>query len=179
MLLNWLDSPRGLRPTTCASDFWTCPQPPRLTQFAQKGCQLTGLEPRIPMVYLKFRRSGPVDFWREGPKNSGPPPPPPIGPIHIPIKSSRCGFQIYDFFYQNLCMPSKSYAYWRLLPERTFIRTFGIHTVFQAGNHHIYIRSHTVCIYGSGQPYTHCRGQIVPFATSPHTSSLCLHASYR
>jgi len=52
-------------------------RPPPLTQFAQKGCQSTGLEPRIPMIYLKFRRSGPVNFWRGGPKNSGPSRPPP------------------------------------------------------------------------------------------------------
>ena len=41
------------------------------------------------MVYLKLRRSGPVKVWRGGPKNSGPPWNPPIGPIYIPIDSSR------------------------------------------------------------------------------------------
>ena len=34
MLLHWLDSSRGLHPSTCASDFWTCPQTPLFTQFA-------------------------------------------------------------------------------------------------------------------------------------------------
>ena len=63
-------------------------RPVPLTQFAQKGCQLTGLELRIPLMCLQFCRSGPVNFWRGGPKNSIPPrpplsPPPPIGPKYI------------------------------------------------------------------------------------------------
>ena len=33
LLLHWLDSPRGLQPGACASDFWTCPQTPTFTQF--------------------------------------------------------------------------------------------------------------------------------------------------
>jgi hypothetical protein len=43
------------------------------------------------MVYLKLRRSGPVKVWRGGPKRICPPPDPlpPIGPIYIPIDSSR------------------------------------------------------------------------------------------
>ena len=94
MLLHWLDSPRGLHPSACASDFWTCPQTPPLTQFAQKGCQSTELELRIPLKYLKLCRSGSVNFWRGGPKNSIPPrpplsPPPPIRPVHISIGRSR------------------------------------------------------------------------------------------
>jgi len=84
-------------------------RPPPLTQFAQKGCQSTGLEPRIPMIYLKFRRSGPVNFWRGGPKNSGPspaPPPPAIGPIYIPINSSRRQDPEYINFNQfDTCHP--------------------------------------------------------------------------
>ena len=62
---------------------------PTFTQFTQKGCQSTGIELRIPMIHLKLRRSDPVQFWRGGPKNSGPPWNPPIGPIYIPIDSSR------------------------------------------------------------------------------------------
>jgi hypothetical protein len=50
-LLHWLDSPCGLDLRACASDFWTCPQIPPFTQFAQKGCQSIGMELRIPMVY--------------------------------------------------------------------------------------------------------------------------------
>jgi hypothetical protein len=69
LLLHRLDSPRGLHPSACASDFWTCPQTPLLTLFAQKGCQSTGLELRIPMIYLRFRGNAPVKFWRGGPKN--------------------------------------------------------------------------------------------------------------
>jgi len=69
-------------------------RPPPLTQFAQKGCQSTGLELRIPIIYLKFRWRGPVNFWRGGTGGSKklkspPSPPPPIGPIHISIDSSR------------------------------------------------------------------------------------------
>jgi len=67
-------------------------RPPLLTQFAQKGCQSTRLEPRIPMIHLKFRRSGPVIFLRGGTKYSGPPrtpPPLPIGPKYILTDSSR------------------------------------------------------------------------------------------
>jgi len=44
------------------------------------------------MIYSKFRRSGPVTFWRGGPKNSGPPRTPPhpsIRLIHIPIVSCQ------------------------------------------------------------------------------------------
>ena len=37
LLHHWLDSPRGLHPSACASDFWTWLQTPPLTQFAQKG----------------------------------------------------------------------------------------------------------------------------------------------
>ena len=59
MLLHRLDSPHSLHLSACASDIWTCPQPPPYTQFAQKGCQPTELELRIPMIHLKFRESGP------------------------------------------------------------------------------------------------------------------------
>ena len=59
LLLRWIDSLRGLHPSACASDFWTCPQtPPPFTQFAHKGWQSTRLKLRIPMICLKFRRSG-------------------------------------------------------------------------------------------------------------------------
>jgi hypothetical protein len=34
----------------------------------------------------------------------------------------------------------------------TFIRIYSVHTLFLAGKSP-YIRSYTVCIYGSGQPY--------------------------
>jgi hypothetical protein len=36
--------------------------------------------------------------------------------------------------------------------NHTFIGTYGVHTVFLAGKSP-YIRSYTVYIYGSGQPY--------------------------
>jgi len=83
------------------SDFWTCPQTPPLTQFAQKRFQSTGLELRIPLMYSKFCRSGPVNFWRGGPKNPDPPqpPPPPIRPIHISIDSSRQEVSDYMILY--------------------------------------------------------------------------------
>ena len=58
LLLHWRDSSRCLHPSACASDFWTRPQTPCFTQLAQKGCQLTGLELRIPMIYLRFRGNG-------------------------------------------------------------------------------------------------------------------------
>ena len=74
LLLQWLDSPRGLHPSTCASDIWTCPHIPPFTQFAQKGCQSTGLELKIPLKYLKFCRSDPVNFWRGVPSTPRPPP---------------------------------------------------------------------------------------------------------
>jgi hypothetical protein len=51
--------------------------PPPFTQYAQKGCQSTELELRIPLIYLKLRRSGRVNFWRGGAKKLGPPPFPP------------------------------------------------------------------------------------------------------
>jgi len=37
--------------------------------------------------------------------------------------------------------------------SHTFIRVYGVYTVFLAGKSP-YIRSYTVCIYGSGQPYS-------------------------
>jgi len=92
LLLHWLDSPHGLHPSACTSDFWTCPQTPPFTQITQKGCQSTGLELRIPMIYLNFRRS---EGFGGGAKTLDPPGPPPhsptplIGPIYIPIDSSQ------------------------------------------------------------------------------------------
>jgi len=47
-------------------------KPLLFTQFAQKGCQSTGLGLRIPLISLKFCRSVPEIFWRGGPKNSIP-----------------------------------------------------------------------------------------------------------
>ena len=41
--------------------------PPPLAQFAQKGCQSTGLELGIPLIYLKFRRNVPK-IWKGRPK---------------------------------------------------------------------------------------------------------------
>ena len=35
-LLHWLDSPRGLHPSPCASDFWTCSQTPPLNPICSK-----------------------------------------------------------------------------------------------------------------------------------------------
>ena len=64
LLLQWLDMPRGLHPSANASDCWTCLQTPPLTQFVQKGWELTGLELRISMIYFKFRGSGPEHNWR-------------------------------------------------------------------------------------------------------------------
>ena len=80
LLLHWLDSPHGLHPSACASDIWTCPHTPTLTQFAQKGWQSTGLELRIPLLCLKFRGSGPEKKLEAPPQTkttSGNIPPPP------------------------------------------------------------------------------------------------------
>ena len=43
---------------------WPSTQTPHCNQFTQQGCQLTGLELRIPKIELKFRGSGPEIFWR-------------------------------------------------------------------------------------------------------------------
>ena len=59
-LLIWLDLPCGLHLSARASDFWTCPQTPPVTKFAQKRCQSTGLELRI---YLELRGSGLERNW--------------------------------------------------------------------------------------------------------------------
>jgi len=64
----FVGSPRGLHLSACASDFWICHSPPPLTQFAQKRCQSTGLELRILLIYLIYRRSGLEIFWRGDPK---------------------------------------------------------------------------------------------------------------
>jgi hypothetical protein len=67
MLLHWLDSRRSLHLNACASDFWTCPQTPPFTQFAQKGWQSTELELRIPVIHSEVRGSGPEFNWRPPP----------------------------------------------------------------------------------------------------------------
>jgi len=57
--------------------------------FARKGCQSTGFELRIPMIYLTFRRSDQI--LEGGSKNlwtPPAPPPPPIRLIYIPIDNS-------------------------------------------------------------------------------------------
>ena len=92
-LLLRLDSPRGLHPSARASDLWTCPQTPPFAQFAQKGCQLTGLELRIPTIYLGFRGSGPEIFWRP-PQKLRPPlgsttPPPSSDWTHTYVNQSK------------------------------------------------------------------------------------------
>jgi hypothetical protein len=43
----------------------------------------------------------------------------------------------------------------RVGQNHTFIGIYGVYTVFLAGKSP-YIRSYTVCIYGSGQPYIYC-----------------------
>jgi hypothetical protein len=37
LLLQWLDAPRGLHPSTGASDIWTYPQTPLLPNLLKKG----------------------------------------------------------------------------------------------------------------------------------------------
>jgi len=49
-----------------------------LTQLAQKMCLSTGLELRILLMYSRFCRIGPVNFWKGGQKNSAPLQPPPL-----------------------------------------------------------------------------------------------------
>jgi hypothetical protein len=100
LLFHWLDSPRGLHPCACASDFWTCPRTPPLTQFAQKGCQSTGFELRIPMMYIKFCRSDVVNFWRGIQKtldHRPPTPPSDLTHIYTNQKLLTSGFR-YLFF---------------------------------------------------------------------------------
>jgi len=77
-LLLWLHTPRGPHPCTRGSDLWPCTQTPPFIQFAQKGCQSTGLEQRIPLIYLKFRKSGPKYFREPPQKTINPPRPPPL-----------------------------------------------------------------------------------------------------
>ena len=66
------------------SGFWTGPQKPPFTQFAQEECQSTGLEPRIPMIYLN---SVEVAQKKSGQKklkpHQGPPPLPFPDSTHI------------------------------------------------------------------------------------------------
>jgi hypothetical protein len=68
----------------------------------------------VPTLYLKFRRSGPVSFWRGGPKNSGaplttPPTPPPLrlDPyIYQSIALNARILNIYIFFNRfDTCRP--------------------------------------------------------------------------
>ena len=78
--------------------------PPPLTQFAQKGCQSTGLELRIPMIYLKFRRSGPVNFSRGGRKTLDPPPPlPPFRSNPYIYQSKALNVRIPNIIFIGIC----------------------------------------------------------------------------
>ena len=125
MLLHLLGSPCGLHPSACASDFWTCPQPPPLTHFAQKGCQSTELELRIPTIYLKLREMAQKCFGAP-PQNPNPPrrasPPPSADRTHTYTnrKLLTKGFQTCRFF-SDKGMPSKSYANGRLLVPYKFL----------------------------------------------------------
>ena len=96
--LEWIAAPlvwlaRGLHPSAWASDFWTCPQTPPLNPICSKRVLIDwACAEDSDDEIQKIRGSAPVKFWRGGPKNSDPPAPPlppPIGPIHIPIESSR------------------------------------------------------------------------------------------
>jgi hypothetical protein len=86
-----LTQARGLHLSACASDFWTRPQVPPSTQFAQKGCQLTGLELRFPMNYLKIIEvtKKKLGTPRKNKKPAG-------GPPHLPIPNSTYTYSPID-----------------------------------------------------------------------------------
>jgi len=56
----------------------------------------------------------------------------------------------------------------RVGQNHTVIGIYGVHTVFLAGKLP-YIRPYTVCIYGSGQPYTYSKQTVLanPFCMKP------------
>ena len=49
-----LTHPAACTQCAFASDLWACPQTPHLAWFPQRGCQSTGLELRILIIYLNF-----------------------------------------------------------------------------------------------------------------------------
>ena len=64
-------------------------------QITQQECQSTGLELRIPKIYLLFAGSGPEKCWRPPPNFQDPQMTtdqlsPQTRLIYIPIDSSRC-----------------------------------------------------------------------------------------
>jgi hypothetical protein len=69
--LAWL-TPRPAPERVCLWLLDMSTDPP-LNPILSKRCQSTGFELRIPRMYLTFRRSDPVSFWRGGQNNSGPP----------------------------------------------------------------------------------------------------------
>jgi len=112
-------SPRGLHPSMCASDFWTCPQtPPCLTQFAQKGCQSTGLELRTLLIYSKFVVV-PRKFSGGGVQNTL------IPPLSERTHTNSSQQEDSEFvFYWDSHVTSKSYAFCSLLGAvRVFVRS--------------------------------------------------------
>jgi hypothetical protein len=69
LLLHWLDSPRGLQPSACVPDLWTCPQTSPFIQIAQKGGNQLGLswgfrQYNKNSVYLAQKKR-----WRRTPQN--------------------------------------------------------------------------------------------------------------
>jgi len=110
--LAWL-TPRPAPERVCLWLLDMSAAPPPLTQFAPKGSQSTGLELRIPMIYLKFRTNDPVKFWRGGPINSGPPQTHP--PLRL-VQSIALDARISNIYNYNwFDMLSKSYASYTLL----------------------------------------------------------------
>jgi hypothetical protein len=93
-------------------------RPPPFTQFAQKGWQSTGLELKIPVIYLKFCGCGPEKNWRSPPPKAQIPshstPPSPIQPIYIHL-IAQCQNSDYMFFLSEVDMLYKSYASYTLL----------------------------------------------------------------
>jgi hypothetical protein len=97
---------------------------------------------------------------------------------------------MYDDF------PAKNTIYspyiYRVGQNHTFLGIYSVYTVFLAGKSP-YIRSYTVCIYGSGQPYicapiatqlclqltiqaeAQSRHLLVPFQKAPHPCTHLLH----
>jgi len=114
LLLHWLDSPSGLHPSACASDFWTCPQtpPPLLPKLLKKGPNRLGLSWGFRW-YIK--NSG--RFW-EGASKKLRTTPPPLLLIYIPIDSASRQNSDYIIFNQN---DTCGYASYTLLSSSNFV----------------------------------------------------------
>ena len=73
--------------------------------------------------------------------------------MHACMAAPTCNAQLLQGQSVCVCTLQSTAHICRVGQNHTFIDMFSVYTIFLAGKSP-YIRSYTVCIYGSGQPYT-------------------------